>query len=140
MDVLVGSFILALGAAAFFSMMPVVSRSEHLAREESVATQIAQRMVEHVQLLKTSDLNATTLTSLNLIESGQTASPYSFSQSPLDQGSDYSASTALKNGQGVLSVEDIGTNSKKVTVTVTWTSASGKTRSITTGTVVGGYR
>jgi hypothetical protein len=85
-------------------------------------------------------LNATALTAAGLIDSGQSSSPYSFSQVPLDNSTRYSPSKALRNGTGLLSLQSIGDGSVRVTVVVSWKSEAGANRSITTGTIVGGYR
>src|SRR5687768_9257384 len=94
-DALIGASILVLGAIAFYSLVPVSTRSQVLAQQETTAVQIGNRMVEHLLLLKPSALNAATLHGLNLIDSGQTTSPYIFTNLPLDDGWDYSPAKVL---------------------------------------------
>lgn len=101
---------------------------------------MAQRMIEHLQLLKPSDLNASTLSTINLIDADQTEQPFTFSEIPLDEGTGYSPSRAIRSGQGVMAISDLDANSKLVTITMSWTTPKGKTRSFQTGTVLGGYR
>ncbi len=139
-DVLVGIFMLALAAAAFFALIPMIHRSQTVAKEESLAQAMAQRMVEQLQMLHRSDIDAATLTKLNLIDSGQTQAPYSFANIPLDQASRYSPSQALRNGSGSIAVSTVDANSTRLDVTITWKSSTGKSRSITTGTILGGYQ
>jgi hypothetical protein len=133
-------FVIGIGAAAFFSLFPTFTRGERIAADETKAAKLAQRMVEHLQLLKPADINPTTLTGINLVDAGQTQFPLTFTTIPLDDATGYSPSRALKNGTGLLEVQDIAANSKLIRVTVSWKSASGKSRVFTTGTVLGGYR
>lgn len=140
LDVLAAVFVLALGSAAFYSLYPVLDRSEKIAREHSIASQLASKMSEHLQLLKTSDLNAETLSGLHLIDEGQYSQPFSFTNIPMDDASLYSPATMLKDGEGTLTLSDLSGGSKKVVIAITWTSASGKSQSFITGTIVGGYK
>lgn len=139
-DALTAIFVTALGAAAFFSLIPVVDKSQRIAREESLATQLCNRMIEQLQLLKPSDLNASTLSGLHLIDDGETSSPYSFTNVPIDYASHYSPSLALRNGTGSLRVIDLPNSSAEVRVRISWTSASGRARTVETGLILGGFR
>jgi len=139
-DALTAVFVTALGAAAFFSLIPVVDKSQKIGRQESIANQLCNRMIEQLQLLKPSDVQAATLTQLNLIDSGQTSPPYSFTNIPLDEASRYSPAQALPNGTGSLDVVSLPHGSVEARVTITWRSASGRTRTLQTGTVLGGFR
>ena len=140
LDALMGVFVVSLGAAAFFSLMPVVDRSQRIAREESMATQLTNRMIEQLQLLKPSDVTSSTLSQLNLIDAGQTSSPFSFSSVPLDDASHYSPRQALRDGTGTLEVVSLPNNSTEVRVRIGWTSASGRARTVQSGVVLGGFR
>lgn len=139
-EVLLGIFVMSLAAAAFYKLYPVLVRSERLAREESIAGQLSNRYIEHIQLLRPAELTASNLTQLQLIDTGQSSSPYSFSSIPLDQASGYSPARMLRNGTGVMTVTDVAGGSKLVRVTLSWTSASGKSRTFVTGTVLGNFR
>ena len=139
-DALVGIFILGMGAVAYFGLLPVVHRSQQIAQQESKAGQIAARIAEEYGMLKPSEVNATTLTTMNLIDSGQTSQPWTVTHIPLDDATDYSPSKALENGAGTVTTSTIANGSILVTIQITWKSASGKSRSFTTGTIIGGYR
>lgn len=139
-EVLMGIFVLGLGAAAMFSLFPALTRADKLSREEAIAAQLANRYVEHVQLLRPAELTGTNLYALGLIDDGESGSPYSFSNIPLDEASGYSPSRMLRNGAGLLTVSDMADGSKLVAVRLSWTSASGKSRSYSTGTVLGAFR
>lgn len=140
LDALIGLFILGMGAIGYYSLLPVVHRSQEISQQESKAAQIAARVTEEFALLKPSEITYSTLRQLNLIDSNQTSQPWSFSRIPLDDGTSYSPAKVLRNGQGTITTSDLANGSVLVTVTISWTSPSGASRSFTTGTVVGGYR
>lgn len=133
-------FVLSLGAAAFFSLLPMLDRSQKLAKDQSLALQMANRMIDQIQMLKPAQITANTLTQLQLIDSGQANSPFSFSHVPLDDSTNYSPAQALNNGKGIMTVTNVDNGSVMVNVEIDWTSASGKKGTIITGTIVGGYR
>ncbi|MEA2553619.1 MAG: hypothetical protein QOJ65_1795 [Fimbriimonadaceae bacterium] len=137
---MIGLIILSMGAASFYSFFPVMSKTHQIGDSEQKATQIATKMLEHVQLLSPSKLDATTLSGMLLIDPNQVTPPFTFTHIPLDNGTDYSPATALKNGTGTLNIQDLNYGSKLVTVTVTWSMANGQTKSLSTGTIIGGYR
>lgn len=140
MDTMVGVLVFGLGAAAFYTLMPVLSKGESISKYESVATQVAGRLIEHIQTMRPEDVTAANLERLNLIDPGQTKSPFSFTHIPLDEASRYSPNQALPNGRGVLTVTDGESGSVVLGVMITWRSPSGRNQSIQTGTVIGGYR
>ena len=129
-----------MGAVSFYSLLPVISRSHEMAQQESKAAQIAARVAEEYGMLKPNEVNATTLASLKLIDVNQDAQPWSFSHIALDDGTDFSPAKALKNGTGSITTTNLAQGSILVTIRVPWTAPTGKSRSFTTGTVVGGYR
>lgn len=139
-DAMMAVFVLTLGAAAFFSLLPMLDRSQYMAREQSTALQMSNEMVDQLQLLKPSNITVGTLTQLNLIDAGQTGSPYKFSHVPLEESTGYSPAQALKNGVGTMTVTSTDAGSVMVRLTITWDSASGKQGSLSTGTIIGGYR
>jgi hypothetical protein len=128
-----------MGAISYYSLLPVVHRSHEIAQQESKAAQIAARVTEQIGMLKPTEVNSTTLKKMNLIDRDE-GQPWSFTSIPLDDGTSFSPSKVLRNGQGTITTSDIGQGSKLVTVQITWKSPTGKDRSFTTGTVVGGYR
>jgi hypothetical protein len=138
-DALVGLFVLAMGAVSYYSLLPVVHRSQEIAQQESKAAQMAARVTAQFAMLKPSEVNAATLNQMNIIDA-VTAEPWSFSHIPLDDGTSFSPAKVLRNGQGQITTSSIGQGSILVTVRITWNSPTGVARAFTTGTVVGGYR
>lgn len=137
---MIGLTLLAMGAASFYSMFPVISKTAAIGDQEQKATQIATKMVEHLQLLSPGKLTATNLTGMQLIDANQTASPYTFTNCPLDNAQNFSPGKALKNGTGVLTITDTNYGAKLAKVVVTWKSVTGKTETVTTGTILGSHR
>jgi hypothetical protein len=129
-----------MGAASFYSVFPVVAKAHQISDSEQKAGQIVTKMLEHIQLLSPQKLTATNLTGMQLIDPNQTASPYTFSNIPLDDSTRFSPAKALKNGTGTMTITNISDGSVRVLVTVAWKSPTGKARSITTGTILGAYR
>jgi Tfp pilus assembly protein PilV len=140
LDVLAAVFVLAIGAAAVFGLIPVVQKSQRAANDENKAVQMGNRMIEHLHLLPARDLTVSNLQGLNLLDGEQTGSPYSFTNVPMDDASGYSPAQVLKNASATLEIDDIDSGSKRATIVIAWTSASGKSKSLTMGTIVGGYR
>jgi hypothetical protein len=129
-----------MGAASFYSVFPALAKSHHIGDSNQKATQIATKMIEHIQLLSPSKLDASNLSAMQLIDAGQTSSPYKFTKLPLEDSTNYSPSTALKDGTGTLTINDLQWGSKQVVVTITWKSTSGTAQSLTMGTILGAYR
>ena len=91
-------------------------------------------------MLPASEISFATLRGLNLIEDNVGDNGYSFSHIPMDEASIYSPAQVLEGAEATLAIEDIDANSKLATVAISWTTATGRERTITTGTVIGGYR
>ncbi|MCH8979834.1 MAG: hypothetical protein IH945_11420 [Armatimonadetes bacterium] len=139
-DVLIGMVILVFATLTLMSLIPVIQRGEMMSEDQSKAIQMVSRLVEHVQMLPADDLNVQTLTSLNLIDQGQAFPPYSFTHIPLDEGSMYSPAQVLQDANGTINVTPLPDGSARVDILLTYTSKSGKTEQIQTGTIVGSFR
>lgn len=133
-------FVVSLGAAAFTSYTSVTDRAQRVSREEAIATQLCNRFIEQVRLLRPRDVNYSTLSQLNLIDGQISANNFSFTHIPLDEASMYSPAQLLKDGQGQLTILDLPDNAKELRVVMTWKSSSGKSRQLRSGTILGGYR
>jgi hypothetical protein len=140
LDVLIAVCLLAILASGVYGMLPVVRKSQITGDQEARAVQMAARMIEHIQLLKPSDLTQGNLSALHLIDDGSYSSPFSIGHVPLDEASCYSPAQTLPDGDGELAINTFADGSKEVRVTISWTSPSGQTRSISSGTILGAYR
>ncbi len=139
MDGLIASALLVMGSLAYFALVPVTLRSQIISQEQTTAVQIGNRLIEHLLLLKPSTLTATNLSALSLIDSGASASPFSFTNLPLDDGWVMSPAKALPAGQGLMTITDVGDNTKLIQLDISWMGPSGR-MTHTTGTALGGYR
>lgn len=140
MDVLIGMFLLVMTSLSVLSLFPVIKRSEQMSTEESKAIQMSNRLIEHIQMLPANDITVANLTALNLIDAGQTTQPLSFTHVPLDEASRYSPAQALRDADAELTFAQITGGSVRVLVTMTYTTDTGFTKTINTGTVVGDFR
>lgn len=140
LDALVGIFILTIATLSYLSLTVVTHRSHVISKDDTKASQMVARLLEQVQLLKPSDLNVTTLKAMNLVDNGSTGSPYSFTNIPLDQGTLYSPSKTLIDGQGVMRITTMANGSARVVATINWKSTTGKSKSFTSGTIIGAYK
>ena len=139
-DVLIGMVMLVLSTLALMSLFPVIMRGQHISEDQSKAVQMVSRLIEHLQMLPADDLNAETLTSLNLIDAGQTFPPYSFTHIPLDEASMYSPAQVLRDANGTINVTPLPDGSARVDILLTYTSEAGTAQQIQTGTIVGSFR
>ena len=140
LEALVSSFTAALLGTAIFPLITGITRSQELAGDQAKATQMANRMIEHLQLLKASDLTAETLNQLDLVDPDSTGSPYSFTHVALDEGSGYSPAKVLRNADAKFTLVPISSASVRVDVEIKYKSASGREATYTSGTIIGGYR
>lgn len=139
-DVMLGMFMLVIATLTLMSLFPMIKRGEKISKDESKAIQMVSRLIEHIQMLPADDLNAATLTSLNLIDAGQTFPPYSFTNIPLDDASMYSPAQVLRNANGTINVTPLPDGSARVDLLLTYTSEAGTAQQIQTGTIVGSFR
>ena len=138
---MIGLILLSMAASAFYSLFPVVSKSQAIGDEEQKATQICTKMIEHIQLLSPTKLTCTNLTGMLLIDTGQSGSgPFTFNHCPLDDAMDYAPADSLKNGTGTLTISTINYGDCQVIATVTWKTPTGKTETVSEGTILGAYR
>lgn len=139
-DVVVGSFLLAMLAISTMSLLPVLKRGEIASKRRSQAVQMVTRMLEQIQMLRATDITPATLTKLNLIDAGQSAQPFSFTHVPMDEASRYSPAQVLRGADAKLTYSSFTDGSVKVMVTLSYQSEAGKTQTVQSGTVVGSFR
>lgn len=136
-DSMIGFLILAIGALAFCATVPVVSRSHHMADEQTKAVQIAQWQIEQVRQTGFLNLTFERLYPLGLVDDWDGDGPMTFTNAPVVQAGRFSPSAQLRNGTGELEIFDHGSDIREVRVKVRWTSPAGKDRSVELTTLVG---
>lgn len=139
MDALVATFVLGLGAAGLYSLLPVVHRTQQMSGFRTRAVQMSNRMVEHLQLLRPENVTSANLSTLNLVEPLQVAQPFRFDRIPMDEASMYSPAQSLPGGEGRLWVTELDGGSLRIRVEISWIDRSQRVVH-RTGTILGGYR
>jgi len=122
-DVIATILILGTTGAIFATVFPASFSCSAQARQYKLATAIAQRKMEQLRASEYESLTQPLLLAAGLIDNTSTGPPYSFTS--VDSLSDQ-----LPQGAGSLSVADVATDQRRVTVTVSWLAKTGQTRSI----------
>ncbi len=117
MDALVTLFLLAAAGAVFSAMFPAGFTASRQAHQSKIATAIASRKMEQLRAMDYESLTQPILQANDIIDPGDTASPYSFTS--VD-----SVAASLTSGAGELTIEDVSSDIKRVKVTVTWEGAT----------------
>jgi type II secretory pathway pseudopilin PulG len=136
-DSMIGFLILAIGALAFCATVPVVSRSHHMADEQTKAVQIAQWQIEQVRQAGFLNLTFERLYPLGLVDDWDGDGPMTFTNAPVVHAGRFSPASQLRNGTGEMLIIDQSPDIREIRVTVKWTSPAGKSRSIELSTLVG---
>jgi type II secretory pathway pseudopilin PulG len=137
-DVIFSVLLLAMGSLTVAALMPTMARGQHMSDETSKATQIAAKEIELLRLVGYDNLTRERLEELGLID--VTEEPdMTFSTLPEDHAMGFSPASVLRDGRGVVEIYDVDPVVREVIVTVYWTSAAGKPRSVSLTTMVGKY-
>ena len=139
LDVMMGLFVLVAAVTSYGALIPMVKRGQAISQDEELATQMMQRMLEHVQMLRPNNINQTTLEDLHLIERNQSAQPFKMTRMPMDEDSHYSPAKRLRNADAEMTFRTLSEGSKLIIITISFDSESGKRRSIQSGTIVGAF-
>jgi len=113
-----GMFLLGTVAMIFGSAFPMAMMARRAASERSQATSIALKQIEGLRAIGYKNLTYTSLKGLGWISASPTSSPFSFTS--VDQSSGDSVAALLPQGTGTISVADLSTDLRQVTVTVSW--------------------
>jgi type II secretory pathway pseudopilin PulG len=136
-DSMIGVMVLIIGALSFTAALPVVSRSQKVADEQSKAVQIAQWQIEQVRQAGFLNLTFERLYPLGLVDDWNGEGPMTFTTAPNVEAGRFSPSLQLREGVGELVIEDATDAVREVRVTVKWKSPAGKDRSVMLSTLVG---
>ncbi len=139
-DVMCALFILAMGVLAIFSTLPASKATQIMSADQANATYLSTKYIEQLQFLRTSQLTASTLKNLNLIDADAVSAPYSWANVPLDDGSYYSPAKRLKNAVATVNFTNIDSGAVRCDVVMKWKTPNGIQQTLTTGTIVGGYK
>ncbi len=139
LDILAGTFLLVILVGAFVALHTASIRSGKTGEDYSRAIAIAQRELENLRLVGYDNLSDGHLLDLGLIDPEPTESPYSFKNVVLDDGTRFSAATALNKGDGTCQIWDVSNRVRGVRIIVSWKTKEGNGRSIVLSSAVGKY-
>lgn len=137
LDAVIGLILLAITSLSIATLMPILSRSQHMSDEMSRAVQIATRQIEQLRLVGYNNLEYEPLFSLSLVDSWDGNGPMTFSRIPGDESTLFSVSSTLRDGVGELEILDVADDIRELVVRVKWTTASDNPQSIELTTLIG---
>lgn len=121
-------------ALIFAATMPAANKSRQKAEYMNMALALAQKQMEAIKGIDPS-LSVAALLSSGIIDSNIPVGVNQYSFTNADLANKDNPAKVLPNGKGVISIELIDIELRRVTVEVSW-KESGQTRSISVGTLV----
>ncbi len=128
LEVLFGVLLAGTCAAILAATMPVATNSRIKADFNNKATSLAQKELEEIRGKGYANLTANSLLNYGLIDSatalkieGQDAGITSYSFTNVDSGVSDNPARLLPEGIGIVSLEQVDTDLRRVTVEVSWT-------------------
>jgi len=115
--------------------MPAANTSRAKASYIDKALGLAQKELESIRGEGFANATATQLASFNLIDSATPTSGNNYSFTNCDSANKDNPATVLPSGTGSVLLEQVDTNTRRITVTVTWKERS-KTRSVMLGALL----
>lgn len=124
-DVMLTLFLLGVAGMIFAASFPVCFRATRQAQEYKLAAAISQKKMEQLRAMNYESLTSSHLQSASVVDSTSVSSPYSFTA--ID-----GVGTALPLGTGEITIEDVGSDTRKVTVSMSWKGPGEVTRTMET--------
>jgi hypothetical protein len=115
---------------------PTATTSRMKAEEMNRAMGLAQKELESIKGLGYVNVDATQLAGYGLLDSATPISGTTYSFTNVDNASLDSCGQILKNGTGTVLIEQVETDVRRVTVTVSWKERGVTNRSVTVGGVI----
>ena len=123
LDAMASIMLLAIVGAVFAALFPASFNCSAQAREYRIATAIAQRKMEQLRASEYESLTQPIMRASGIIDASPTTSPYSFTS--VDN-----LAEQLPNGTGTLTVTDVASDRRLVTITISWTGRNGRNRTV----------
>lgn len=140
LEALVGSLILMLATVSILSLVTMTKRGQVMSEEKTKAVQMLAHLVDQVQMLPADQIDDTTLIGLNLVDAGGSGTSLTFNNVALDDQYGYSASDVFRNPATTLDISTAADGTKRIDVQLSYTSISGQTVTVQSGTYVGSFR
>jgi prepilin-type N-terminal cleavage/methylation domain-containing protein len=116
-EVIVGLFLVSLGALMFSAMLPMAAKGGRMVGNYQQASSLVQHKIDECRSVGYGRLTYSELQTAGIIDASPTSSPYSFA------GVD-SLASIYPSATGTLTVTDFSTTIRQVTVTLTWSGSA----------------
>ncbi len=134
-EVMLALFLMTASIAIVASTMPLSTIARGKADLYNKAQNLAQKELERVRALGYPNATATQLVSNGLIDSATATSGTTYSWTNVDASASHSPAIVLPSGAGQLTLEQVDTDLRRITVTVSY-SDRGKALTYSTGTLI----
>lgn len=134
-EVMFAAFMLLLCAAVLSATTPIASLSRYKAEQSNKAAGIAQKQLEAIKAAGYANASASQLVTFGLIDNTTALPDSSYSFTNSDSANLDNPAKVLPLGTGKVKLEQLATDLRRVTVTVTW-DQRGTTRSFSVGTLI----
>lgn len=136
LELLFSIAILAMLAFLVGSSAPIATTSRFKAQQLNRATGLAQKELEAIMATGYANVTPTQLVAYGLLDNstGNGAGLYTFTN--VDLSVKDSPGNVLPQGQGTVLIEQLATDIRRITVTVTWSERGVVNRSVTYGSVI----
>lgn len=128
-------FVVVMVALIVAASIPLASQARRRAYFQMRATGIVQRELESIKSLGYSNADATQLLADGLIDSTTPVATNTYTFNNVDTAAFDTPANNLPSGTGQVLIEQVSTDLRRVTVSVTWTDR-GRTRTIRSGTLL----
>lgn len=139
-EALIGSLILMLATVTILSLVTMTKRGQKMSEDKTKAVQMLANIVDQVQMLPADQITDVNLVGLNLVDAGGVGTSLTFNNVPLDDQYGYSASDVFIDPATSLNIGTLSDGTKRIDVQLSYTSASGETQTVKSGTYVGYFR
>ena len=134
-EILFAVFMLLACAAVLSATTPIASMSRYKAEMSNKAAGIAQKQLEAIKAAGYANAATTQLVTYGLIDNNTDLGGGTFSFTNSDSANLDNPAKVLPSGTGTVKIEQLATDLRRVTVTVSW-NERGTTRSFTVGTLI----
>lgn len=116
-EVMVGIFLVSLGALMFSAMLPMAAKGGRMVGNYQQASSLVQHKIDECRSVGYGRLTYSELRTAGIIDASPTSSPYSFT------GVD-SLTSIYPSATGTLTITDFNATIRQVTVTLTWNGSA----------------
>lgn len=134
-EVMFALLLLAVCSLIFGATIPSAHKSRGKADNANIATSLAQKQMETLRLAGYANLTPSQMAAKGLIDSANAVSTNTYTFTNIDSPFVDSPATVLPQGVGKVTVADVNSDSRSVTVVIQWVEGA-KTQTITLSSLV----